>query len=490
MTEHRQTDRTWVVVALLCAVFLAAMEATAVATVMPTIIGDLGGLNYYAWVFTAYMMASTVTVPIYGKLSDIYGRKPVLQFGIVLFLIGSLLSALAGNMVQLIIFRMIQGLGAGAIQPMGLTITGDLFKIEERVKVTAIFGTVWCLAGVLGPLIGGVIVNVLGWPWIFYVNIPFGIASALIIQWALQENVAKKTAKLDWLGAIFLSGAIVATLLAVNDPEHTVFFVPTSLFCFIAFLLVEQRVKDPLIPLQLFSNPVISNASLVSIMLGGAMLSFVTFLPLYVEGVLRMGVFAAGISIIPMGIGWPLASGISARLLPKVGFRLLLRSGLFLVFGGSLFIAISASYHLPFPALMFGMGLLGLGMGFSNIPLLFSVQSSVQWNQRGVATASTLFFRTIGGTITVGMMGAILAKALRMDPDLPIDLANSLIGPTHGAGVDIALLDKLSSVMDWALNRIFYGSAGVAFLGLVFGLFFPDIGKDAKLDESKTLEGV
>lgn len=479
----RSTDRHWVVVALLCAVFLAAMEATAVATVMPTIIGDLGGLDQYAWVFTAYMMSSTVTVPIYGKLSDIYGRKPVLQFGIVLFLIGSLLSALSGNMTQLIIFRAIQGLGAGAIQPMGLTITGDLFKIEERVKVTAIFGTVWGVAGVLGPLIGGLIVKVLGWPWIFYVNIPFGIASALLIQWALVEKIEKKTPRLDWLGAIFLSGAIICTLLAVNDPEHVSLFVPGSLFCFIAFLLVEQRADDPMIPLDLFSNPVISNASLVSIMLGGAMLSFVTFLPLYVEGVLRLGVFAAGLSIIPMGIGWPVASAISARLLPKLGFRLLLRSGLLLVFSGCLVVAVSASQNLAFPFLMLGMGLLGLGMGFSNIPLLFSVQSSVQWNRRGVATASTLFFRTIGGTIAVGVMGAILAKALRMDPTLPLDLANTLLGPTHGAGVHVELLEKLSRVMDWGLYRIFYGSAGVAFLALVFGLFFPDIGKDAKLDE-------
>jgi len=481
--NERVTDRTWVVVALLCAVFLAAMEATAVATVMPTIIGDLGGLNHYAWVFTAYMMSSTVTVPIYGKLSDIYGRKPVLQFGIVLFLIGSLLSALSGNMMQLIAFRAVQGLGAGAIQPMGLTITGDLFKIEERVKVTAIFGTVWGMAGVLGPIIGGLIVKVLGWPWIFYVNIPFGIAAAVIIQWALVEKIEKKTARLDWMGALFLSGAIICTLLAVNDPEHTIIFLPASLFCFIAFLLVEQRVADPMLPLDLFTNPVISNASLVSIMLGGAMLSFVTFLPLYVEGVHRLGVFAAGLSIIPMGIGWPVASGISARLLPKLGFRVLLRTGLFLVFSGCLFVAFSASQGYPFPALMVGMGLLGLGMGFANIPLLFSVQSSVQWNRRGVATASTLFFRTIGGTITVGVMGAILAKALRMDPTLPLDLANSLIGPTHGAGLDSAQLDKLSSVMDWGLYRIFYGSAAVAFLALVIGLFFPDIGKDAKLDE-------
>ncbi len=485
--SRQETDRKWVVIALLCAVFLAAMEATAVATVMPTIIGDLGGLSHYAWVFTAYMMASTVTVPIYGKLSDLYGRKPVLQIGIVLFLVGSLLSARSTTMMQLILFRAVQGLGAGAIQPMGLTITGDIFKIEERARVTAIFGTVWGVAGVLGPIIGGLIVKVLGWPWIFYVNIPFGIASALIIQWSLVEKIELKKAGLDWLGALCLSGTIILTLLAVNDPEHTVLFVPASLFCFLAFLLVEQRVKEPIVPLDLFSNPVISNASIVSIMLGGAMLSFVTSLPLYVEGVRRMGVLYAGLSIVPMGICWPIASGLSARLLPKLGFRLLLRVGLFLVFFGALFVALSAYFALPFTFFMVGMGLLGLGMGFSNIPLLFSVQTSVPWNRRGTATASTLFFRTIGGTITVGVMGAIFAKALGHDPSL-LGLANTLIGPLHGAGVELELLEQLSDAMHWGLYRIFFASAGVAMLAVIFGMFFPDIGKEAKLDEE--VEGI
>jgi MFS family permease len=251
---------------------------------------------------------------------------------------------------------------------------------------------------------------------------------------------------------------------------------------------VEQRVQEPIVPLDLFSSPVISNASLVSIMLGGAMLSFVTFLPLYVEGVRRLGVFYAGLSIIPMGIGWPVASGISARLLPRVGFRVLLRTGLLLVFVGSLSVALSAYWSLPFGALMAGMGVLGLGMGFSNIPLLFSVQTSVQWNRRGTATASTLFFRTIGGTITVGVMGAILAKALSRDPSLPLGLANDLIGPAHGAGVLPEMLDRLAAVMDWGLFRIFFGSSAVALCALIFGLFFPDIGKEAKLNEE--IEGL
>lgn len=488
MQAPRTTNRKLTVIALLCAVFLAAMEATAVATVMPTIIGDLGGLDSYAWVFTAYMMSSTITVPIYGKLSDIYGRKPVLQFGIGLFLIGSVASAFASTMTQLIIFRALQGLGAGAIQPMGLTIIGDIFKIGERAKVTAIFGTVWGVAGVTGPMIGSIIVKFFGWPWIFLVNVPFGIAAAVIIQRALQENVQKRKVKLDWLGAFFLGATICCTLLAVNDTHDMIILIPLSTLSFIAFLLVEQRAEEPMVPLDMFSNPVISNASIVSIMLGGAMLSFVTYLPLYVEAVRRMDVFAAGLSIVPMGVGWPIASGLSARILPRVGFRRLLRTGLVLVFSGCMTTALAAYFNLHFALLMVGMGLLGLGMGFSNIPLLFSVQASVSWNRRGTATASTLFFRTIGGTIAVGVMGAVLARALLRDPSLPSGLANDLIGPNHGAGVSIQLLERLSAVMDWGLYRIFFYSAGIAFLALLFGMFFPNVAKEAKPDEE--IEGI
>jgi EmrB/QacA subfamily drug resistance transporter len=478
-----ETNRKWTVIALLCAVFLAAMEATAVATVMPTIVGDLGGLERYSWVFTAYMMSSTITVPIYGKLADIYGRKPILQFGIALFLVGSLLSAVSTTMNQLILFRAIQGLGAGAIQPMGLTITGDLFKLQERAKVTAIFGTVWGVAGITGPMIGSLIVKVLGWPWIFYVNIPFAIAAAWILQKALIEKVELRKVRLDWLGAIFLSATIICGLLAVNDHEDSVLLAPLAALCFVIFLLVEQRSEEPIMPLSMFANPVISNASLVSIMLGGAMLCFVTYLPLYVEGVRGLGVFEAGFCIIPMGIGWPLASGFSARILPKIGFRPLLRIGLSFVLLGCSIAAATAIYDGPFGLLLLGMGLLGLGMGFSNIPLLFSVQSSVNWNRRGAATASTLFFRTIGGTIAVGVMGGILVKALRRDSTLPIEAANALIGPEHGKNLSSEMLQRLAQVLDWGLDRIFFYSACIALFALIFGLFFPDIGKEITPDE-------
>lgn len=473
----KQTNRKWTVIGLLCAVFLAAMEATAVATVMPNIVGNLGGLNHYAWVFTAYMMSSTVTVPIYGKLSDLFGRKPILQIGIILFLAGSFLAALSISMTQLIIFRALQGLGAGAIQPMGLTITGDIFKIQERARVTAVFGTVWGVAGVLGPMIGSLIVELLGWKWIFLINIPFGIASFLIIQNSLFEQVEKKRVRLDWLGALFLAFTIIVMLLAVNDPEEMLILVPLSTLSFVAFLMVEQRAKEPIVPLDMFFNPLISNASLVSVMLGGAMLSFVSYLPLYIEGVLGLGIIKAGACIMPMGIGWPIASSLSARILQTTSFRKLLRTGLVLVVSGCATVATTAALQGPYFLLLIGMGLLGLGMGFSNIPLLFSVQSSVRWNRRGSATASMLFFRTIGGTISVGVMGGILAKALRKDPSLPEGAANELLGSTHGSGLSQEIIQQLSGALSWGLERIFLYSSLIALIALIVGLFFPNFKK-------------
>jgi MFS family permease len=247
-------------------------------------------------------------------------------------------------------------------------------------------------------------------------------------------------------------------------------------------------VENPIVPLDMFANPIISNASLVSIMLGGAMLSFVTYLPLYIEGVRQLDVFYAGLTITPMGIAWPIASGLSARILPRIGFRTLLRIGLGMVFVGCSTTALGAYFDLSLVVLMLGMGVLGLGMGFSNIPLLFSVQSSVNWNRRGTATASTLFFRTIGGTVAVGVMGAILARALSRDPTLPTSIANDLIGPNQGLGLSTEMLARLAEVMDWGLYRIFFYSAGVALVALLFGLFFPNIGRE--IQPSEEIEGI
>jgi len=476
----KTTNRRFTVVALLFSIFLAAMEATAVATVMPTIVGDLGGIEYYAWVFTAYMMTSTITVPIFGKLADIFGRKPVILGGITIFLIGSLLSGSAKSMLELIIFRAIQGIGGGAMQPMGLTISGDIFSLEERAKTTAIFGAVWGFAGISGPMLGASIVEFFSWPWIFYINIPFGIIAMLLLHFNFHEHIKKQPVKLDLAGAALLTITIVLLLVGVNYPGVIKILLPLALLAFILFLFVEKYSTAPLLPLHMFQNKIIAVASIVGALLGAAMLSNVSYLPLYIEGVLQKSPALAGAVITPMAIGWPIASGLSAKLMHRFSFRNMIRSGLLICFLACITVTIVVIFKLPVFLLMFGMGLLGLGMGLSNTPLLLSVQSSVPWEERGVATSSMIFFRTIGGTLSVGLLGGVLVAALMKVQNLPAQAANQLLGPEHGKNLSVEVLQQLSHGLHTGLIYVFLAVIAISFCAFLFGQAFPHTSFDLK----------
>src|SRR5207248_2533278 len=369
---------------------MAAMEMTVVSTAMPTVVGDLGGIHFYSWVFTAYLLTSTVTVPLYGKLADLYGRKPVLLFGIGVFLVGSMASGLARGIGTLIAFRALQGLGAGAMQPTTLTIVGDIYNLEERARMQGVFGAVWGVAGLVGPLLGGIIVKYLAWRWVFFINVPAGIAAA---------------------------GALV----------------------------------------------------------GAGMISMVTYVPLYVQGVLGGSPTEAGSAITPMVIGWPIASAISGRALPRVGFRVLVRSGLVISAAAAAALALllrpGVSLHVPQAM----SAIFGVGLGLANTALLIAVQTSVEWRQRGVATASTMFARTIGGTLAVGVLGGVLSAAVLRDGTVPAGAADRLLGPEHGAGLDPAVVSSLSVSLQSGLGTVFWAIAGISVAAAITSLFFPRI---------------
>ena len=246
--DERHTHRGLTVAGLVLALAMAAMEMTVVSTAMPTVVAELGGLQYYSWVTTAYMLTSTVTVPIYGKLADLHGRKPVMLVAMALFLLGSMASGQARSMEQLIVFRAIQGIGAGGMQPMALTIVGDIFNLEERAKMQGVFGAVWGIAGLAGPLLGGLIVATLSWRWVFYVNVPFGVVSAAVLTFSLVENVEKRKHGLDIAGAALLAGAVVALLLG-TDGELPWVLLPASAVLTALFIVVEARAKEPILPL-------------------------------------------------------------------------------------------------------------------------------------------------------------------------------------------------------------------------------------------------
>jgi len=475
VTSKKSTNRPLTVVSLLLSLSMAAMEMTVVSTAMPTVVGDLGGIHYYSWVFTAYLLTSTVTVPIYGKLADLYGRKPVLLAGIAIFLVGSMASGLAQGIGALIAFRALQGLGAGAMQPTTLTIVGDIYSLEERARMQGVFGAVWGVAGLIGPLLGGIIVKYLSWRWVFFINVPAGIASAALLMVALHEDVEHRRHSLDLVGAGLLTLGLTALLFGAHGGRSSLFGLPVAAASLLLFVFVERRSAEPVLPLDLFRQRVMAVATAAGALVGAGMISMVTYVPLYVQGVLGGSPTQAGAAITPMVIGWPIASAVSGRVLPRVGFRPLVRAGLAISAIAALamaaFLRPGASLHVPQAA----SALFGVGLGIANTALLIAVQTSVEWRQRGVATASTMFARTIGGTLAVGVLGGILASALSADPSIPPDAADRLLGPEHGAGLDPSVLRALSLSLQSGLATVFWLIAGIAAAAAAISLMFPDL---------------
>jgi EmrB/QacA subfamily drug resistance transporter len=464
------------VAALLLALFMAAMEMTVVSTAMPTVVAELGGALHYAWVFTAYMLTSTVTVPMYGKLADLHGRKPVMLVSMALFLLGSMASGQAHSMTQLIVFRAIQGVGAGGMQPIALTIVGDIFNIEERAKMQGIFGAVWAIAGLAGPLLGGVIVATLSWRWVFYVNVPFGLASAAVLSFSLVESIEKRKRRLDIAGALLLATGVMALLLG-TDGEWPWLLFPASAVLTIAFLVVESRAEEPLLPLKLFAQRILATSSALSALAGGAMLGLVTFVPLYAQGVLGATPTEAGSTIATMAVAWPVASAISGRLIAKLGFRMLVRSGFFLVAASAAWLTIAMTHGASATTLRVGSAILGLGMGFSNTPLVIAVQTSVGFSQRGVATASTMFFRNIGGTVAVGVMGVLLARALLAGAAREAGggaLVARILGPDR-RNVDPSLLASISGDLAVGVAHVMMLVTALGCAAAVVAWLFPHV---------------
>lgn len=462
-------SRTVVVAALILAMFMAAMEATVVATAMPTVIAELGGIRLFGWVGASYLLASTVTVPLFGKLADRRGRKPVLLAGIGLFLLGSLASGLAGSIEQLIVFRGLQGLGAGAVQPTVLTVIGDLYTPAERGKVQGWFGAVWGLAGISGPLLGGAIVAASTWRWVFLVNIPFGLAAALVLGMAFREAPRPPSrARLDLLGALAILFASLALLLAASGVA-TAPMLATGAALGVAFVAIERRASDPVLPIPLLTRRRIAVSALASLLLGAAMMGALNFLPLHVQGVLAGVPTEAGLVVAPMLVGWPIAAAITSRLLMRIGYRRPLWVGIVLSAMGLLALAPLVALRAPSWALGVSMLVFGFGMGLANTAILIGVQASVGWEQRGVVTATTMFARTMGGALGVGGLGALLAA--RLGERVPPSVVSALLDPEqrHTALRVPGVVDALGA----ALDPLFFGSATAAVLALLIALAHP-----------------
>src|SRR5215469_16281759 len=318
-----------VTVALMLGMSLAALDTTIVGTALPSIVGKLGGISLYSWVFSVYLLTSTTTVPVYGKLADLYGRKPIFLFGSGLFLLGSIFCGAAQSMEQLIVFRAIQGLGAGAVLPIVLTIIGDIYELKERAKVQGLFSGVWGLSSIIGPALGGLIVDHFSWRWVFYINIPFGLISGILLTIYLKENVERKKQHLDYIGTLTLTSSIVALLFALLqggtswawDSLPSIGLFALFIVLIGLFLREERRAADPILPLTLFNNRIIAVSSIGGLVLGVLMFGVSSYVPLFVQGVKGGTATSAGIVLGPFLLAWPIAATLSSRIVIRYGYR-------------------------------------------------------------------------------------------------------------------------------------------------------------------------
>ncbi|MFC3211129.1 MDR family MFS transporter [Planomicrobium okeanokoites] len=480
----KTTNRPLVLISVMLAMFVGAVEATIVATAMPSIAADLGGFAKYSWVFSAYLLMNTVTVLIYGKLSDIFGRKPIFTFGILLFLFGSLMCGLADSMDQLILYRLIQGMGAGAVLPIATTIVGDIYSAEERAKIQGYLSSVWGISAVSGPAIGGILVATVGWEYVFWVNIPLGILALAGVLIFLQEPKRTGKPSIDYAGAILLTIGLVSLLYVLVEggvgfewfSATAALLISLSATAFILFVLVERKVKEPIMPFEIWRNKTILFANLVSLTTGIILISVSSYLPTYVTGVMEQPAAIAGFTLTAMSIGWPIASTLSGRLLIRIGyFRTSLAGGLFLVAGALLFVLMRPEAGPWWAAL--SSFVIGIGMGLTSTAFIVSIQSAVTYEKRGVATASNMFMRNLGSTIGVALLGTVLNTSLlkyfeSSNKNYGLDSINSLLTVDSRADMPLEELRFLQGGLSLALQNVYAFMAvfAVVSLLLIFGL--------------------
>ena len=457
---------------IMLSLFLASMESTVVATAMPTIVGQLGGLEHYSWVFSAFMLASTTAVPLYGKLSDIYGRRNLYVSAMALFLIGSVWCGLANSMTSLIFARALQGIGAGGIMPLAFILIGEMFTLEQRAKMQGLFSGVWGVSSIVGPLLGGFLVDQLSWRWIFYINVVPGLIAAALVALAWRDHQAHGLERpaVDYAGAALLTVSVVMLLLGLmGSGTSSWLLIAGAIVLFILLLWVERRAADPVLPLPLFRDPLFATATAHGVFTGWALFGSVSFIPLFVQSVMGTTATQAGITLTPLLLGWVTASIIGTRLMLVVGYRRLGLIGTAVLTIGSFLMSL-AGMNTSQTSLMVFVTLMGIGMGLSIPSYLIAVQTSVSRRQLGTATSTLQFSRSIGGTLGVSVMGAALSARLaasRLDPDL----IRQLLDPLPGTQVVIA--EGARAAMADAIHLVFIIAFVAAALAMVTVFFTP-----------------
>jgi EmrB/QacA subfamily drug resistance transporter len=404
-----------VLAALMLATGLIAIDATILATAVPSVVGELGQFEQFPWLFSSYMLAQAVCVPIYSKLSDAIGRKPIILIGVGLFLIGSVLCGLAWSMTALILFRVVQGLGAGAIAPMAMTIVGDIYTVEERALVQGYIASVWAAASVVGPALGGVFSQFASWRWIFFVNVPLCLIAGVALLRSYHEVVERRTEhRIDYAGAAALTVGLTTLILALLQGGNawpwislpSLVAIGVGVVALAVFPLIERRAAEPILDLTILARPLIRTSTLISVGVGALLIGVTSFVPTYLENSIGAAPLVSGAAVAALTLGWPLAASRAGRVYMRTGFRRTCVLGATIAVAGA--IALAGFGHWPHPITV-GVAcfVIGFGLGWTAAPSLIAAQASVDWNERGVVTGVIVFARTVGSAVGVAIFGAI-----------------------------------------------------------------------------------
>jgi EmrB/QacA subfamily drug resistance transporter len=473
---HAGASRPLVLTAIIAVILISAIEGTIVATVMPQIVGQLGDFDLFSWVFTAYLLTQAVTIPIYGRLADIYGRKRMLFISIGLFLVGSVMCGFAWSMISLIAFRVVQGAGAGGLIPVAQTVIGDIYTPVERARLQGYISSVWAVGSIIGPLVGAFLIAHAPWPLVFWVNVPIGaVAAGMLLLW-LHEDLQHRQHRIDYIGAALMMVGSFVLMFAVVQAIHLslavfVGLIALSVVLLSLFVLQERRAAEPILPLELLKNRILTAGTLGCFALGAIIMGATAFLSLYVQGVMGRSALVAGILLTTPSVTWPIGSWSGGVIMLRSSYRAAIAGGALPLLVGSIMMVLLDPAQGPLIAGI-GVGLIGIGLGVTNNTYTVAIQGSVGWAQRGVATSTMSFMRQVGQSIGAAVFGGTINAQLAAQ-GAGGDIVDRIMDPVQRSTIAADAIQPLTQAIATGLHHVYVITALLALGVLATALLLP-----------------